>query len=218
MITHHLDDASLIALSSGTLNARLALAATAHIELCPQCREGLRLAEQIGGALLVDQPLAPTAQDGLTRCWDLIATHDRPAARQSAPPPAQALVLPPVLAEFLPHDLDALPWQRLTAKVEHFPLHGFGAEPGWIRLFRFQPGAVVPTHRHGDAEMSLVLQGSYTDELGQFRVGDIADLDADASHRPVVDGAEPCIALIAANAPVAFEGKLNRLGARLFGI
>jgi putative transcriptional regulator len=218
MITHHLDDASLIGLSSGTLNARLALAATAHIELCPQCRQGLRLAEQIGGALLVDQPPVPTAQDGLTRCWELIAANGRPAVRQSAPPPEQALALPPVLAEFLPQELDALPWHRLTAKVEHFPLHGFGAEPGWIRLFRFQPGAVVPTHRHGDAEMSLVLRGSYTDELGQFRAGDIADLDTGDRHRPVVDGAEPCIALIAASAPVEFEGKLNRLGARLLGL
>jgi putative transcriptional regulator len=219
MITHHLDDASLLALGSGTLNARLALAATAHVELCPRCREHLRLAERIGGALLVDQPPAATAEDGFDRCWGLIQADDRPVVRRPAPARAEAQIgLPRVLAELLPGRLKDLPWRRLTTKVARYPLDGFGAEAGWISLFRFLPGAVVPTHRHGDAEMSLVLQGSYSDELGQFRVGDIEDLEASDEHRPVVDSAEPCIALIATSGPIVFEGRLNRLGARLFGI
>ena len=217
-ITHHLDDASLIALSAGTLNARLALVATAHIELCPQCRERLRLAEQIGGALLVDQPLTSTTQDGLARCWELIEASDRPVVQQTAPARAASIELPSVLAEFLPDDLENLPWRRFTARIDQYRLEGLGVEPGWIRLFRFLPGAVVPTHRHGDAEMSLVLRGSYIDELGQFQVGDIEDLEATDQHRPVVDSAEPCIALIATSGTIDFEGKLNRLGARLLGI
>jgi putative transcriptional regulator len=218
MITHHLDDASLISLSSGTLNARLALAATAHIELCPQCRAGLRLADQIGGALLTDQPPVPTSQDGLERCWDLIEAKGQPTARATESAPAEAILLPRVLADLLPNDLDDLPWRCLTGKVDHYPLDGFGAEPGWIRLFRFQPGAVVPTHRHSDGEMSLVLQGSYSDEFGQFGVGDIEDLDFSNQHRPVVDSTEPCIALIASSGPIEFTSKLHRLRARLFGI
>lgn len=218
MISHHLDDASLIALSSGTLNAHLALAATAHIELCPQCRAKLRLADQIGGAFLAEQPSALTVQDGLARCWDLIAAKDRPAVRAAEPAPAEASLLPPVLADLLQNDLDDLPWRRLTRKVERYPLHGFGSEPGWIRLFRFQPGAVVPTHGHSDSEMSLVLRGSYSDDLGQFRVGDIEDLDFSDLHRPVVDSTEPCIALIATSGSIKFTGKLHRLRARLFRI
>jgi len=217
-ITHHLDDVSLIALSAGTLNARLALVATAHIELCSQCRERLRLAEQIGGALLIDQPLAPTIQEGLARCWELIEANDRPVVQTLPPGSAASIGLPPVLAQFLPGDLENLPWRRFTARVDQYRLEGFGVDPGWIRLFRFLPGAVVPTHRHGDAEMSLVLRGSYIDALGQFRVGDIEDLDASDRHRPVVDSAEPCVALIATSGPIEFEGKLNRLGARLLGI
>lgn len=218
MINHHLDEASLIALSSGTLDARLALAATAHIELCSKCRADLRLADRMGGAMLIDQPPVSTAQDGLARCWDSIDATGRSVAREAEPAPAETIALPPVLADFLPDDIESLPWRRLTPKIEQYRLEGLGTEPGWIRLFRFQPGAVVPTHRHSDAEMSLVLQGSYSDEAGKFRVGDIEDLDVSDRHRPTVDSAEPCIALIATSGPIVFEGKLDRLCARLLGI
>lgn len=218
MITHHLDDASLIALSAGTLNARLALAASAHIEMCPQCQASWRLAEQIGGALLVDQPLGRATEAGLARCWGLIEVTEPPTLKDPAPAPREFIGIPPVLTDFLPCELDRLPWRRLTPEVEQFALHGFGAEPGWIRLFRFQPGAVVPTHGHKGAEMSLVLHGSYVDELGRFSVGDIADLDASHRHRPVVDSGEPCVALIATSARIEFATKFNRLGARLLGI
>ena len=33
--------------------------------------------------------------------------------------------------------------------------------------------------------MTLVLRGSYSDELGSYGVGDVADLDEDVAHRPV---------------------------------
>ena len=85
MITHHLDDTSIISLSSGTLNARLALAAIAHIEMCPKCRAGWRLAEHIGGALLVDQLAGPIEPAGLAGCWNLIERTDRSTPREMVP-------------------------------------------------------------------------------------------------------------------------------------
>jgi len=56
-----------------------------------------------------------------------------------------------------------------------------------------------------------VLRGSFTDEIGRFAAGDIADLDDQIEHQPLVDSAEDCICLVATDAPLKFTTLLGRL-------
>ena len=42
---------------------------------------------------------------------------------------------------------------------------------GSVRLLYIPPGQAVPDHGHGGLELTLVLQGSFRDETGQFRSG-----------------------------------------------
>jgi len=65
---------------------------------------------------------------------------------------------------------------------------------------------------------TYVVRGSYHDEIGQFKTGDIADLDGHHSHKPVIDSAEPCIALIATHSPVRYSGVFSRLMQPFVGI
>ena len=62
------------------------------------------------------------------------------------------------------------------------------------------------------------MKGSYQDEIGRFKAGDIADLDGHDVHQPVVDTAEPCIALIATHSPVRFQGMLGKIIQPFVGI
>jgi putative transcriptional regulator len=65
--------------------------------------------------------------------------------------------------------------------------------------------------RHGGAELTLVLRGSFSDETGRYSRGDVADLDETIEHRPVVGKAESdCICLIGSEAPERFHGLLTR--------
>ncbi len=58
---------------------------------------------------------------------------------------------------------------------------------------------------------TLVLRGSYMDEIGRFRSGDLADLDSTIHHRPVADPDGPCICLIAIDEKPGFSGVLSRM-------
>ena len=51
-IKHHLDPATLMAYSAGTLGEALSAVASAHIEMCPQCRKEMRGLDMVGAMML----------------------------------------------------------------------------------------------------------------------------------------------------------------------
>ena len=99
---------------------------------------------------------------------------------------------------------------------------GGGAAPGWVQFGggdAFSPaGSADKSHSHGGGELTLVLRGSYTDEIGRFRNGDLADLDPSVDHTPVADTDEPCICLIATDQRLRFSGVFSRMLQPLIGI
>ncbi|MFX7029307.1 hypothetical protein ABTH93_20420, partial [Acinetobacter baumannii] len=53
--------------------------------------------------------------------------------------------------------------------------------------------------------------GSYTDKVGTFVAGDLADLDEDVEHIPVADTGTGCVCLIASERPARFKGLFARI-------
>ena len=60
-------------------------------------------------------------------------------------------------------------------------------------------------HGHGGEELTLVLQGAFKDKVGRFARGDIADLDEDTEHCPIIEEGETCICLYATEAPSHYK-------------
>ena len=100
--------------------------------------------------------------------------------------------------------------------VQQFDLKLGGS--GATRLLRIQPGVSVPHHTHSGNELTLILRGSYSDEIGRFQVGDVADLDDQLEHQPIVDTREECICLIATDAPLKFSGLMGKLVQPFIGL
>jgi putative transcriptional regulator len=67
-------------------------------------------------------------------------------------------------------------------------------------------------------ELTLVLQGSFSDETGHFARGDLEVADEELEHTPVADGGEVCICLAATDAPLRFNSLMPRLFQPLFRI
>jgi putative transcriptional regulator len=213
-IRHHLDDSTLLAYAAGSLPQGMALLVACHLHDCPSCRQTLQQAEAIGGGLLEAITPAPLDEQALQAVLDRLD-------EQAPPPPEQKTTalnseLPPPLAHYLPGKLADLPWRRIGYGMHHIDLKLGG--PGTTRLLKIAPGISVPHHTHGGNELTLILQGSYADEIGRFCVGDVADLDDSVQHQPIVDTDQDCICLIATDAPLRFSGLMGRLAQPFIGM
>jgi putative transcriptional regulator len=220
-IRHHPDDATLLAYAAGAVTEGIGLVAAAHLELCPQCRGRVRDATALGGALLDTLDGDPLGEGALAK---VLARIDAEAEPQPAPRPSLRVKagttdgLPATLAPWLPQGLDGVPWRTLAPGVRHFRLAGVDSGGGTVRLLAIAPGTALPHHGHGGIELTLVLRGSFADEVGRFAPGDLADLDPSVQHQPVADTQTPCICLIATDARLRFSGVLGRLFQPLAGI
>ena len=126
--------------------------------------------------------------------------------------------VPRPLARLLPKSIEELDWRRVAPGVKDYNLSCQPRASGAFKLLHLAPGAVLSDHSHSDRELTFVVRGSYSDELGQYVAGDIADLNGNHSHQPIVGSKEPCIALFATSAPVRYSGILGRIMQPFIGI
>ena len=54
-ITHHLDDATLLAFAAGTIGEAHGILVASHLSMCPTCHAAFRQAESLGGGILESQ-------------------------------------------------------------------------------------------------------------------------------------------------------------------
>lgn len=205
-IHHHPDDATLMSFSAGSLHEALAAVVACHLEMCATCAREVHDMEHLGGALM--QELSPVA---VTR---IAPARPASAGRTAEARPAKA---PTALARLLPGPLEGLGWKRIGIGVHTLKLPLSPGTTGDLRLLRVASGIKVPEHGHGGSELTLILKGAYTDRLGRFAVGDVADLDAETEHQPIVDKDGECICLVASETPARFKG-LARLLQPFIGI
>jgi putative transcriptional regulator len=77
---------------------------------------------------------------------------------------------------------------------------------------------VMPVHDHGSSEMTLVLQGGFSDADGDYTVGDFIEKAPGEPHSPSTDGTEGCVSLITHERPIkplTLLGKLLKPFARI---
>lgn len=213
-IRHHLDEATLLSYAAGSLSQGMALVVACHLSMCPQCRERASVQEAVGGSLLED--LAP-AQVSAETLDNLLAMLDVPAEAEAVKKEVALEErarqtdsrLPAPLGDYLPYTLEDVPWKKLVAGISYYDLD---CQSGGVsRLMRIAPGKNLLPHTHKGNELTLVLEGSFCDEIGRFARGDIADLDEQVEHQPLVDSNTDCICLIATDAPLKFTTLLGRL-------
>jgi putative transcriptional regulator len=216
-ISHHLDQATLVAFSAGTLSPGLSLLARAHLELCPACCEAALAADEIGGSFMCSQEDVHVSAASRAAVMERIQTatlHRLPVTRSTG-----KSEVPRVLREVIgTDDLDSLKWKKAGPGVSMHKLPQQNGETGFLGLLRIAPGRKMPDHGHGGSELTLILRGAYRDEIGQFSRGDIADLDESIAHTPMVSSEEDCICLTANVAPTRFRSWSARIAQRFIGI
>ncbi len=206
-IRHHLNDAILLAYSAGTLPEAYGLVVATHVSLCDECRARLDSFDAVGGAVLDDCGAAELGANSLQSTLVRIAANPvfEAAPRRSAP----GSVFPTPLQDYFGGDLAKVRWRAVGGGVRQSILTT--GSDATARLLHIPPGVTIPDHGHRGLELTLVLNGAFSDENDRFARGDVEIADEHLEHTPVAEKGEPCICLAATDAPLRFTKLLPRI-------
>ncbi len=206
-IKHHLTDELLMAYATGTLPEAFDLMVATHLSLCDHCRARAESFDAVGGHVLEEQAAASALSEG-----SLAATMALIAQGEPTPKPAQSYcsVLPTPLQDYVGGDVDAIRWKPIGMGVKQAILPT--TKEATARLLFIPAGTAVPDHSHNGMELTMVLKGSFSDEVDHFARGDVEIADEHLHHTPTADITEDCICLAVTDAPLKF----NKLMPRLF--
>ncbi|MDC0739433.1 ChrR family anti-sigma-E factor [Cognatishimia sp. SS12] len=209
-IRHHISEPLIAAYVAGNVAQPYALVIAAHVSMCEECRARMAAHEMAGGAVL-------EATDGHVISTDLRA-QVLDALDHAAPNEAQAYQRSGIFPAPVMEALKGKPpkWKSLGFGVRQSILQS--GDDGSVRLLYIPAGQEMPNHSHDGLELTLVLQGAFSDEDGRFGVGDVEVADDDVDHAPVAEAGEACICLAATGAPLKFRSWMPRLLQPLFRI
>ncbi|TMV04811.1 transcriptional regulator [Ruegeria sediminis] len=205
-IRHHLTDELLMAYSAGTLPEAFSLMVATHLSLCDRCRAQAESYDAIGGCVLEEQAQGvEMEQDALEATMALIA-KGTPRAMPARP---ACKVLPAPLQDYVGGTVDEIRWRPVGMGVKQAILPT--SRDASARLLFIPAGAAMPDHGHKGMELTMVLQGAFSDEIDRFARGDVEIADPELEHMPVADIGEDCICLAVTDAPLRFNSLIPRL-------
>jgi putative transcriptional regulator len=172
------------------------------------------LAEAVGGALLDELPPTPLAPGALQRVTERLGGDAGGPARA---PEAQRTSAYHAEAAAVPLGLRDARLRWLAPGLRHAVLLR-GPTDGTLRLLRVRPGTALPRHAHRGTELTLVLEGAFSDETGRYGPGDLAEVEGETSHRPVAEQGADCVCLIATEGRLRFGGLLGTLFGAAAGV
>ena len=198
---------------SGDLSIGVNLAISAHVEMCDHCRDATqkiesRSAEQWAKAEsnnsavyqsetinIIDSIMAtPQLKDPIVEEAEVGSIHmlDR------------SVKLPKVLAKAAS---DGLVWKQLGAGISQADVK-IDEEAHCSFLF-MKPGSQTPVHKHQGTETTLVLDGSMSDELGEYGKSDFILRTDNDTHQPKTE--DGCLCFSVLDSPLTFTKGLARL-------
>ena len=102
-------------------------------------------------------------------------------------------------------NIDKLQWKSIYKGFREFnlPLK----DNDTIKLIKMDPGTSVPLHSHNGKEYILVIDGSFCDEYGEYKKGDMQINDQNIKHHPTACDTNGCVCLSITESDVVFFGK-----------
>lgn len=218
-------DALLMQYAAGNLSPYEALLVAAHLSLKPEARKKVSSYEKVGGDVIRESAPARLQADCLEKVLARIdVSCASPSSSPPAPVPCAKAKAPPLSHDLgLPEPVYALLcaaciedphcWSSMTGGVMKMELRVCPSEPARrkLRLMRLAPGQSTPAHAHAGREITLVLEGGFTDCSGHYGPGDVVIInDHRFVHSPRADETG-CLCLTLTEAPLRFAHPLTHI-------
>lgn len=221
MAKHHPDENMLTEYAAGSLEWALSLSVAAHLHFCATCRNTVWSLNHLGGTLLNNCDRAPIDTATFEKLMARIHSpqiQTTPVTPEDSDSTADTIVVskhtaltnaPRVVRKLIPQGRK-LKWKFVTPTMKMAPLVT-GQQKFQVALHRISTGGRVARHNHRGREVTLVLQGSFSDGFGVYSAGDFVVREPGQIHRPTATENEDCICLTVSEMPVAMTGLWGKM-------
>ncbi|MGQ2909559.1 MAG: ChrR family anti-sigma-E factor [Aliihoeflea sp.] len=195
-------DALMARYAAGTLPYPAHILVQSHLEITSINRDLVAGLEELASDALQEaepQPISDRAQR-LTSIFGSAPPADAIRHRSTS-------IFPTALRDFVGFDADEVPWRT---KMPGFREYDMDVDGCHASLFWIKPGRKIPAHTHEGQELTLVLDGAFTDIFGRYGRGDISVANEAIDHRPIAEKERPCIGFAITDAPLRFTGPLGQ--------
>ncbi len=198
MVNHHPDARLLNEFASGALPLAQSICVSLHLKHCKLCQRDNRRLHLLGAAMF--ENLAPRqVDDSLLQSVMSRLDEQPPLAYASADGDAGSALMQRLMAG----SYDELEWDRVSSDLRISRLRT-GDRDNEFALYHIKAGGTIPRHTHRGTELTLVLEGSFSDEEGVYQEGDFLMRDAEHVHTPTAARTGDCICVGVLDAPIRF--------------
>ncbi|WP_193172013.1 ChrR family anti-sigma-E factor [Nisaea nitritireducens] len=210
----------LLDYASGALPEPVSVLVATMLALRPDLRQRVSEMEAVGGYLLEEIEPADLSNDAFDAVLARIEAPGMPdeasANNDNATPSDAATVaaVPEPLRSYLGSPLSKLAWRKRGPGIEEVRLP-VADKRFEMSVLRLGPGRSVPTHSHEGSELTLVLDGAFSDAAGRYARGDLAVNGEEDQHAPMADPEDGCLCLAITGGPLRFSNPLIQLYDRM---
>ncbi|WP_372881262.1 ChrR family anti-sigma-E factor [Psychromonas sp.] len=216
MIKHHPTRELLIKHSSAQLPLALSIGVSVHLEMCAQCQAQASRITTRQADLLWSQDGSQHIDFSSMLNNILEQQPDSPVKQESKPVNSTCVAgseyqLPRALTAF-----EQLKWSAFGPISRARIIKD--ADNTRASLLHIDKNGVIPSHKHKGYELTLLLEGSFADQNGEYHKGDFIWLDNQVEHAPFTR--EGCLCYTVQDAPLqfvsGFSKVLNPLGQLIY--
>jgi len=205
MVKHHPDTNTLLEFAASSLPAAQSVVVSTHLQFCSECRQRLAQLESLGATMFENaEPvdINPSVFDNVLARLDEVE-EDRAAND------ASASTLSWTVKQIRKGNLDQLQWKKVTRSLRIADLGEIDGAAEFS-VYHIAEGGRIPQHNHSGTEMTLVLQGGFSDEGGSYHAGDFITREAGDIHAPTALSGGDCICLAVLESPLRFTSWHHR--------
>lgn len=210
MINRHPTQSQLIDYVEGNSTPAMALMIAAHCDMCEKCQANVsalqdRLAEvnlhsdSAGvtdfGSMLAEITQLPAADPIIVEAQSRKIELD-----------GRQFTLPKTLQRYVKSTGS---WSHLLGNLWQAPVDL--GPIGKANFIYMQKGGRVPEHTHRGSELTLVIDGEFSDGIAHYDSGDFIVMDKHNTHAPQSDASEGCLVFAIVDAPLHFTSGVARL-------
>jgi putative transcriptional regulator len=186
--------------SAGSLPLAQAACVSVHVNNCEHCKRLTRQLTDLGAAMFEELEPIPVGDAQLNAVLARLDEEPPLAYNKTA---ENNRSTPAILQRLMSGDFSDLSWKKIGSALRISYLQT-GDPDHEFALYHIKAGGRIPEHTHRGSEMTLILEGGFSDSTGSYHEGDFIFRRPGDVHAPTALQSEDCICLAVLDAPLKF--------------